>query len=80
MSTGPPITEPAEEEMGLQELNELREVTTELREVMNELREVTDMPIPEIVEAAEVTDQKGAENGEARARVEVKEVSPPRYE
>ena len=43
-----------------------------------EYREITDMPIPEIVEAAEVTNQKGAENGEERA--EVKEVSPPRYE
>ena len=39
--------------------------------------DITEMPIPEVLVTAEVTNTKGTENGEERA--EVKEVSPPRY-
>ena len=48
--------------------------------LVQELREdtdITEMPIPEILVTAEVTNKKGKENGEEEA--DVKEVSPPRY-
>ena len=48
--------------------------------LVQELREdtdITEMPIPEVLVTAEVTNKKGKENGEEGA--DVKEVSPPRY-
>ena len=52
----------------------------EVEILVQELREdtdITEMPIPEVLVTAEVTNKKGNENGEEGA--EVKEVSPPRY-
>ena len=73
MSTGPRVTDPAAED-GAEDAERVEYL---LLQGLPEYREVTDMPIPEVVEAAEVTNLKGAENGEGRH--EVKEVSPPRY-
>ena len=52
----------------------------EVEILVQELREdtdITEMPIPEVLVTAEVTNKKGKENGEEGA--DVKEVSPPRY-